>query len=145
MAAGEANPGTWGTRPSPRCHPDLPGLKEAHSARPLSVSRPLSLSPIITPMTDRQAFPFDGAGGILEESHRAAVMIRHHVRVCVSNDVCVWVPPGELIFPKGARWWFWSSLMMKMMSLATMMKMITLAKCARDVWCVRDQWGSHSC
>lgn len=31
-------------------------------------------------MSDRQAFPFDGAG----DFSRAAVMIRHHA--CVSND-----------------------------------------------------------
>lgn len=67
-----------------------------HSARPLSVTRPLSLSPIIAPMSDRQAFPFDGAG----DFSRAAVMIRHHPRV--SNDGGAWGPPGGLLSQKGA-------------------------------------------
>lgn len=48
-------------------------------------------------MSDRQAFPFDGAG----DFSRAAVMIRYHARV--SNDASVWVPPGGLLSQKGAR------------------------------------------
>lgn len=68
-----------------------------HSAWPLSVTRPLSLRPIITPMSDRQAFPFDGAG----DFSRAAAMIRYHAHV--SSDARAWVPPGGLLSQKGAR------------------------------------------
>lgn len=140
MAAGEANPHTWGTWPSPWCHPDLPGLKEVHSARPLSVSRPLSLSPIITHMTDRHAFPFDGAEDFRGEPQSRSddpplcVWAKMLVHVHVGLYVCVCCQKD------GARWWFRSSLMMKMMALLLplllQMMMITLvAKCAKDVWC----------
>lgn len=129
MAAGEANPPTWGTWPSPRCHPDLPGLKEVHSAWPLSVSRPLSLSPIITHMSDRQAFPFDGAGDF---KWSCSDDPPPRMCVCVSDDVCMWAPPGVLISCKSARWWFWASFQTK----TTTMMMITLvAKCAKNAWC----------
>lgn len=89
MAAGEANPRTCGTRPSPRCHPNLPGLTEVHSARPLSVTRPLSLSPVITHMTDRQAFAFDGAGDFRGEPK--SINDDPPLCACVSGNVCVWV------------------------------------------------------
>lgn len=62
-----------------------------HSARPLSVSRPLSLSPIITPMTDRQTFPFDGAGDFRGEPKSCSDDPPLCVRVCVSGDVCMCV------------------------------------------------------
>jgi len=88
MAAGKANPRMCGTRPSPQCHPDLPGLTEVHSAWPLSVSRPLSLSAIITRMTDRQAFPFDGAGDFRGEPLSCSDDPPLHVCVCVC--ACVW-------------------------------------------------------
>lgn len=52
-----------GRGPAPRRRPDLPGLTEVHSARPLSVSRRLSLRPVIARVTDRRGRAFDGARG----------------------------------------------------------------------------------
>lgn len=114
-----------------------------HSARPLSVTRPLSLSPIITRMTDRQAFPFDGAGDFLGEPQSCSDDPPPRMCVCVSNDICVWVPPGGLILSEGC----------KMMVLIQLNNEDDVADDDDDYLgskvcqrCViqRDQWGSHS-
>lgn len=44
--------------------------------------------------------------GILEESHRAAVMIRHCARKCLcvcTVYVCGWMPRGGLLFQTGCK------------------------------------------
>lgn len=84
--------------------------------------------------------------GILEESHRAAVKIHHFVYVC--GCVIAWVggrhQEGCLLV--GVKWWFWSSLMIKMKEMAPemAMKITSIAHWAKRCVFNRDQRGGHS-